>query len=143
MVQILGTGIQVKDILYLIIFAFFIYVLGVSLSSQDWNVPNTVFREFNNIFFNGIEVNNTCGDLFNGLFQQSNALDGSLGILAGIGNAIATVMGYLASVFLLLYRLLVNCGSGLLRLSIGWIVILYVLFKVMSFIRDARDLLSR
>jgi hypothetical protein len=104
-------------------------------------VPNTLFREFNNIFFNGIEVQGTCGNLFDGLFQQSNTFSG--GLFAEVGNTLATILGYLASVILLLYRVIVDCGSGLLRLSIGWIVILYVLFKVMSFIRDARDLLSR
>ena len=146
--QIAGFGIDFKEIVYLLLFAFIIWVAIVCVRDSNWNFIWVSYTEFNSMFFDGADLGKGCGNLFDGLFepikmfeQQQGIVGIFVNIIGGTVEFILTLLNYLASLFILLYRLLVECGGGIFRLALGWTLILFVAIGLVSFLRDLRALI--
>jgi hypothetical protein len=150
--QILGTGIELTTVLYFLIFLFLLYGIWAYVSTGD---TFAVFSKYNEVFFEGATVGESCGNIFNGAFSTVSMFEKSdnhistalLGALIGIGidfiNTIITLLNIIGGVFLIIYRLFTDCGFNTVRLAVGWLIIIVVAFKIVAVANNANELLGR
>jgi hypothetical protein len=135
MVQVATFGIELNELILFIDVFFIAAVLALAATSGNWNVIEHGWNILNNVFFNGASLDNpTCAQAFNAFpagEQDVNTdtnfitsfITGAISLVKGVFNIVVGILTFM-------YSAIVGCGFSMVRLIIGWAIILSLFYPL-------------